>query len=207
MPVLASHTLTHQWTRELRRRQAGPLMAVDLRLDDDEPVTVGHYAGTPRRLTAAQAAAEIRQLDDPRGHEVFVPRAITAKEVRRVRAVRQGIGWRYLPDAHGQRPCACPRCLGRGDYGAARIRARYDPDPPGPTKPQLMAALRAAETSDQITEALWALGGRRRGGAEELEHLVDHPDPEVRDTLADLLQNYRGRAARELLTRLGRHGR
>ena len=76
-----------------------------LRLSDHEPVTVGRYGGPPRAVTAAQAVAVVRELADPRGYEVFVPRAVTCAEVRRVRDVPRGIGWRYLPGAHGRRPC------------------------------------------------------------------------------------------------------
>ncbi|MFB9360601.1 HEAT repeat domain-containing protein [Actinoplanes nipponensis] len=198
MPVLPSFTLTHQWVRELRRWHPGVLAAVQLRLPGDEPVTVGRYGVPPQRLTAARAAALVRELADPRGYEVFVPRAVTAAEIRHVRSIPQGVGWRYLPGAHGTRPCACPRCLAAGTPGAAKIRRRFSPDGPAPTKPELMAALRAATTSEEIIEALWMLGGRRRGGAEELAYLAVHPDPEVREALAELLGNYRGRAAREL---------
>src|SRR5215207_5401957 len=94
MPVLPSFTLTYQWVRELRRWHPGVPVAVQLRLPDDEPVTVGRYGAPPREVTAGQAVAAVRELDDPRGYEVFVPRAITAAEVRRVRDVSQGVGWR-----------------------------------------------------------------------------------------------------------------
>lgn len=203
MPVLASFTLTYQWVRELRRWHPGVLAAVHLRVPDDEPVTVGRYNAAPQRLTAAQAAGVVRDLADPRGYEIFVPRAVTAAEIRRVRDIPQGVGWRYLPSAHGRRPCACPACLTSGTPGAAKIRRRFPVNGPVPTKPELMAALRAATTPEEIVDALWMLGGRSRGGAEELEYLADHPDPEVREVLADLLENYRGRAARALRERLG----
>jgi hypothetical protein len=202
MPVLASFTLTHQWVREVRRWHPGVLVAVHLRIPDDEEVTVGRYNAEPQRVTAARAAAVVRELPDPRGYEVFVPRAVTPAEVRHVRTIPQGIGWRYLPGAHGTRPCACPRCLAPGTPGAGKVRRRFDLDGPTPTKPELMAALRAATTAEQIVDALWMLGGRSRGGAEELAYLADHPDPEVRETLSDVLENYRGRAARDLRDRL-----
>jgi hypothetical protein len=202
MPVLASFTLTHQWVRELRRWHPGVLVAVHVRLPDDTQVTVGKYSAGPARLSAAQAGELVRALPDPRGYEVFVPRAISAHEVHRVRRVPQGIGWRYLPGAHGRAPCACPVCLTPGTPGAAKIRRRFSQDRPRATKPELMAALRAATTSEQIIEALWGLSGRRRGGSAELEYLADHPDPEVRETLADTLEFYRGPAARALRDRL-----
>ena len=122
MPVLSSFTQTYQWMRELRRWHPGVLVGVQLRLPDDEPVTVGRYGGPVQAVTAANAVAVVRDLDDPRGYEVFVPRLVTRAEVRRVRDVPQGIGWRYVPDAHTRRPCPCPYCLSRGGYKVARLR-------------------------------------------------------------------------------------
>jgi hypothetical protein len=202
MPVLASFTLTYQWVRELRRWHPGVLVAVHLRLPDEEPVTVGRYGAAPREVTAAQAVATVRALDDPRGYEVFVPRAIMAGEVRRIRDVPQGVGWRYLPGAHGRRPCVCPVCVSRGGYKAARLRDRFPYDAPPRPKIELMATLRLASTADEIIDVLGELGRGRRGGAEELAYLVDHPDPDVRDTLESVLRVYRGREARRLRERL-----
>ncbi len=198
MPVLPSFMLTYQWVRELRRWHPGVLVAVQLRLPDDQPVTVGRYGTQPVTVTAARAVAAVRELDDPRGYEVFVPRAITAAEVRRVRDVPQGVGWRYLPAAHGRRPCTCPVCLPRGGYGAARLRRRFRYEQPPRPKSELMMQLATADTADEIIDVLGELGRGRRGGAEELTYLADHPDPHVRDTLDSVLRAYRGRQARRL---------
>ncbi|GIH14947.1 HEAT repeat domain-containing protein [Rugosimonospora africana] len=206
MPVLPSFTLTYQWVRELRRWHPGVLVAVHLRLPDDQPVGVGRYGDTPREVTAAQAVAVVRGLEDPRGYEVFVPRAITTAEVRRVREVPQGVGWRYLPGAHGRRPCPCPACLSRGGYKVSRLRQRFPYDEPPRPKSELMARLRTATTADEIIDVLCALGRRRRGGAEELAYLADHPDQDVRDTLESILGAYRGREARRLRERLQVNG-
>jgi hypothetical protein len=202
MPVLPSYTLSYQWARELRRGGQRAVVAVHFRIRDDEPVTVGHYGREPRRTSAAEAIAVIRAIDDPRGYEIFLPRAVTPTELHRVRGVSRMTGWRYRPDAHGTRPCTCPVCLLPGEYGAADLRARFPVERPSRGKPELMAALRAADTPDSIVEALWELCGRRWGGAEELAYLVDHPDTEVRTTLATTLLGYRGRAAQDLLQRL-----
>lgn len=142
MPVLPSYPLTCQWVRELRRWQPGVLVAVQLRLPDAEPVTVGRYGSPPRQVTAAQAVAAVRELDDPRGYEVFVPRRITGGEVRRIRDVPQGVGWRYLPQAHGRRPCGC--CAQRGGYKGAELRRWFPHDGPPRPKNELMASLRDA---------------------------------------------------------------
>ena len=202
MPVLPSFTLTYQWVRELRRWKQSTLVGVQVRIPDDEPVTVGRYGQEPTRVSAAEAAAPIRALADPRGYEVFVPRPVAAAEVRRVRRVPQGIGWRYKPNAHGLRPCTCPACVQPGTPGAAQLRRRFPYEDAPRTKPAIMADLRAATTSDDIEYALYELGMRRRGGAEELAFLADHPDPEVREALVQTLARYRGRAARELLERV-----
>lgn len=206
MPVLSSFTLTHQWAREVRRWHPGPVMAVDVRVGDDELVWVGHYGEHPVAVTAAEAVGRIRSQRDPRGFEVFLPRAVGVGEIRRVRRIPQQVGWRYAPGSHGRRPCACPGCLSPGTYGAAAVRRRFPLDPPRRTKPELMAALRAAVSPQDIVDALWDLSGRSRGGAEELAYLAEHPDPQVRETLAEILRDYRGRAARDLRHRLAPGG-
>ena len=119
---------SHQWLRELRRRSSSPLVAVDFVIDDDELVLVGHYAKPHHEMSAAEASGLIMHAEDPRGYEVIVPRKITAAEIARVRAVRQVVGWRYRPESHGRRPCPCPACLARGEYGAAKLREQYPDD-------------------------------------------------------------------------------
>jgi hypothetical protein len=202
MAVLPSFTLTHQWVRELRRRLPGVLVAVDIAADPALPVEVGHYGRPRTAMTAASASGLLRSLNDPRGYEIIVPAALPPAAVLRVRPVPQGIGWRYLPGAHGRRPCACPVCLAPGTPGSAKVRRRFTVDRPGPTKPQLMSSLRQAETSEDIISALWGLAGRSRGGASELAYLAGHPDPEVREELYCTLQRYRGRDAAALRARL-----
>jgi hypothetical protein len=85
-----------------------------------------------------------------------------------------------------------------------RLRRRFPfKEPPRP-KSELMTRLRAATTTDEIVDVLYALAQGRRGGAEELAYLADHPHPHVRDSLEIALQAYRGREARRLRERLVR---
>ena len=86
----------------------------------------------------------------------------------------------------------------------ARLRRRFPYDEPPRPKSELMARLRAAVTADEIIDVLCDLGRARRGGAEELAYLADHPDPHVRDTLEGVLGAYRGHQARRLRERLQR---
>ncbi|WP_370949931.1 hypothetical protein AB5J62_20650 [Amycolatopsis sp. cg5] len=126
VPMLRSYSLTHQWLRELRRWSGQrEYVAIDFRVPDEEMVAVGHYGRARREVTAAAAVELVRELADPLGFEVVVPRAVSRREVHRIRHVKQVCGWRYAPGQHGVRPCPCPVCLPIGAYGSASIRARY----------------------------------------------------------------------------------
>ncbi|MFL1378547.1 MULTISPECIES: hypothetical protein [unclassified Nocardiopsis] len=104
-PVLPCYTLTHQWLRELAREDDHRrFVAVHIRLDDDQPVTVGHHASRPLRVTAGEAVRIVRALPDPRGWEVFVPRTVTVREIHRVRGVAPDAG--RHPEGAFDCPCA-----------------------------------------------------------------------------------------------------
>ena len=201
MPVLPSYVLTHQWGRELRRRGYRSTVAVHFRVPDDEQVWVGHYNREPVSVTAAEAAGIVLAAEDPRGYEVFVPRRIAPRDIHRLRPVNPVAGWRYVPGAHGRRPCACPACLPSGSYNAARIRAKYG-DGPFAGKDECVAALAAAVTDEEVVTALWMFTERRWRGVAELVLLADHGSVPVRTALASVLRYFRGPAARELLVRL-----
>jgi hypothetical protein len=81
LPILPSYMISHQWLRELRRSGQRTFVAVDFRIPDDEPVSVGHYGGPALDMTAAQAVAVVRERDDLQGYEVVVPRAIARSEL------------------------------------------------------------------------------------------------------------------------------
>jgi hypothetical protein len=119
---------------------------------------------------------------------VFVPRAIRPREVHRVRSAPQVAGWRYLPDAHGTRPCTCFGCRIRGGYGARRLRERMPHPLDGPPPPPrvLLTRLAAAGTPGDpavLRETLHWFGMRRRGPLPQLAPLATHPDPGVREDL------------------------
>ncbi|MEV6558093.1 HEAT repeat domain-containing protein [Nocardia sp. NPDC051756] len=202
MPVLPSYVLSHQWLRELRRGGQRLIVAVHFRVPDDELVRVGHYSNAGAELTAAEAVSMILHAEDPRGYQIVVPRSIAPAELHQVRHVRQVTGWRYQPNAHGRRPCACPACLGRGEFKAAVLRRRFDTDPPDLTKPQLLEQLRNANDDDDVILVLYGLGRRSRGDVTDVARFVDHANPEVRYALAWALHRYRGTEARRLLARL-----
>ncbi|MBD8000051.1 HEAT repeat domain-containing protein [Oerskovia gallyi] len=206
-PVQRDHVATHQWARELVRTHGRRrVVAVQVCLPDVEPVTIGRFDGVATASTAADAVARIGELIDPRGWEVFLPRAISVAEVRHVRELRRPVGWRHVPDAHGTAPCTCRGCRVPGTFGAARLLERR-PDPvdgPGPGVPVLLARLESVDSSDvtAILDVLDGFGGRRRGPVERLAHLAEHPDPQVRAALVWTVAGWSTPGARPLVERL-----
>ena len=124
MPVVLNFVVGHQWLRELKRRNAGPILGVYFRIPDEESVWVGHYHGRHQRMTAAQAAAFVMRAAEPLGFQVIIPRIIGRQELHKIRTLPQVVGWRYFPGAHGKPPCGCDYCQ-RAEYGARQVRIAW----------------------------------------------------------------------------------
>ncbi|MGL4423322.1 MAG: hypothetical protein ACRCZF_21875 [Gemmataceae bacterium] len=124
VPLTRNFYVSHQWLRELKRRNQGSIAGVYFRVPDDEQVWVGHYSQAHRWLSAAEAVAEFAAAEDAQGWEVVIPRRIEAAELHRVRELPQVVGWRFSTEAKGKPPfCTCKYCT-RGEYGAQRLRER-----------------------------------------------------------------------------------
>lgn len=125
-PVLESHTLTHQWTREISKWRRQPLIGVYFRIPDGEPVRCGLLnKSATRQVTAAEAVAIIRAHEDATGFEVMLDRPVRANEIKRIAPIRNVIGWRHFPGAHGRAPCACEFCQ-KSQPNSRRILARAE---------------------------------------------------------------------------------
>jgi hypothetical protein len=120
-----SFQITHQWMRELRRRQGISLLAARIRIADDELVLLGRYNEKHLRCTAAEAVGIARSHQDPIGLEIIILRPIKAREIESYYRPPKVVGWRYYPGARGRRPCGCPYCQ-RGEPYGRRIRDEYD---------------------------------------------------------------------------------
>ena len=128
MPMLPNFLATHQWLRELKRRGQRTIVAVDFRLSPGEPIWVGHYGRPHEEMSLGRAIGMLMKVSDALGFEVIVPRSIRRGEIVRVRSLRQVLGWRYFPDAHGKRPnCACRIYIPMGTIKSRRLRYRLDP--------------------------------------------------------------------------------
>jgi hypothetical protein len=122
VPVVPSFQSTFQWLRELKRQRYGRACGIQFRIDDAETVFVGHYGQSPQAMTATQSVAFFLRSDDPRGLQVIVPRAISAREIMAVRPVRQVVGWRFYPAAKGRSPL----WPAKGSINASRLRRRIE---------------------------------------------------------------------------------
>lgn len=124
VPVTRNFYVSHQWLRELKRRNQGAISGVYFRVPDGEQVWVGHYRQRHRWLSAAEAVGEFDAAEDAQGWEVVIPRRIDADEVHRIRQLPQVVGWRFSPESKGKPPfCTCKFCT-RGEYGSRRLRER-----------------------------------------------------------------------------------
>jgi hypothetical protein len=124
VPVVRNFFVSHQWLRELKRRNAGAIVGVYFRVSDTEPVFVGHYGRHHQQMSAAEAVAGFDSAAAAQGWEVIIPRRIAPAEIHRIRSLPQVVGWRYYPTAKGKKPfCTCKFCT-RGEYGARKLRQR-----------------------------------------------------------------------------------
>jgi hypothetical protein len=124
VPITRNFYISHQWLRELKRRNRGPIAGVYFRIPDSQIVWIGHYGRAHQTMTAAQAAAEFMSAESREGWEVIIPRRIDPDEIYRTRSLPQVLGWLYFPRAKGTPPfCTCKFCT-RGNYGARKLRER-----------------------------------------------------------------------------------
>ena len=78
VPVARNFYASHQWLRELKRRNQGPIAGIYFRVPDEQQVWIGHYGQPHRLVAAAEAVAQFLKADDAAGWEVIVPRRIEA---------------------------------------------------------------------------------------------------------------------------------
>jgi len=123
MPVLTNFFVTHQWLRELKRNGARTFVGVYFKLYSDVMVFAGKYGQDHRQITLGDAISEIMSLDDPLGYELIIDRKVTPKEIVQIKHLPQTLGWRYMPDSHGTRPCYCEFCL-KGAIKGKRTKKR-----------------------------------------------------------------------------------
>lgn len=125
MPVISNFILTHQWVRELKRQGFRTAVGVYFRIPKEQLVLAGQYNATKVACSATEAAARFL-ADQTLGFETIIPRSIQPREVHAIRALPQGLGWRYFPGAHEKGIfCGCEYCM-KGEYKSKSIRERWE---------------------------------------------------------------------------------
>lgn len=120
-PVCGDYYRTHQWLRELKRTGVKSIHAIQFSLPPTRLVWVGRYNQEHVKTTAAEAASLFEAHHDGLGLEVVVPVSVPPSAITRVYRPRQTVGWRFFPEAKGNKPfCGCKYC-NRGEINAYRV--------------------------------------------------------------------------------------
>jgi hypothetical protein len=122
MPVLPNYYISHQWLRELKRNGQRTYVAVYFRVSDQEIVSFGRYNQKHAQIPLSEAIQQLMTIADPLGYEMILSRTVRPQEIQRVRHIRQVMGWRYMPHAHGKPFCRCSYCIGRGQIKGRGVR-------------------------------------------------------------------------------------
>src|SRR5882762_6662817 len=121
LPVTRKFAVTHQWSRELKRRGVRSFVCVQFRVPNDELVSVGMYNSEKLSMTAAEAVLTVEEHTAPMGLEVILPRRVLPKEIVRMYPAPRLVGWRYYPAAKGRPPFCCCWYCNRGEIRAQRL--------------------------------------------------------------------------------------
>jgi hypothetical protein len=126
-PVLNNYYYSHQWLRELKRKGIKEILAVHIRIPDNEKVWVGYFGSEHRNVEANRAIRIILETEKKDGFEVIIPRKVNKNEIISVYKPSQIVGWRYYPNSHGKKPCGCPYCQ-KGQIKNKKLRERHEKD-------------------------------------------------------------------------------
>lgn len=202
MPHLKDFLISHQWARELKRSNIKNFAAIDFRIPSEEEVWFGKYNSQHKKMKLGEAVSILMDTDptDALGYEFFIDRKIASKEIVHVRPIAKPMGWRYLPKAHGTKPCPCPMCIQAGGFKTGKLKEVYRPSI------SRMEAKRIIETSEDESElwkAVLRLQGKwKRESPAFLERLLNCEDEYLLCDLVKLLSEFRHPLALDYLTQL-----
>ena len=201
LPVTPDFMATHQWARELKRWRIKTPAAVYFRMPGVTPVLAGRYNEAHQEVSLATAIAAYLRLKQSAGYEIIFRDSIPRSRVIRIKALRRPVGWRFHPGAKGERPPS-PYWT-RGQYGAAKVRARLEPIRRVPMFQELKRIIETSRDREALSEALCDLASkRRRASCAFLEPLLNHPDAEVLLDLLSALKSFEDPLAADFMRRL-----
>ena len=199
MPVMQSFYLSHQWLRELKRRGVKTFVGVYFKVDNKTKVFAGRYNLGHEYIELGKAIKEIQSLKDPLGYEIIIDRKIEAKEIDKIRNLPQNVGWRYMPNSNGQKPCSCDYCI-RRTIKASRIREKYEPKEDVLSYSELLKRLKAEEDIHEMEELLAGVRAKtRKGDPNELLFILDKNSISLDQEIALTLGVFRHKNTRPIL--------
>lgn len=205
LPVLPQFYVSHQWLRELKRRNIRTVVGVYFKLPASQIVFAGKYNGAHKEQKLSDAIKEMKSLDDPLGYELIVPRKIKSSEIHKIKNLPQNAGWRYYPGSNGKRPCSCPYCC-TGDIKGKRLREKNNEPEKRIGYHEILEVIRTSGNEDEILTYLCHLRSRRiKSDPKVLEFLLESESKYIIQYVAAALRAFRHKNSRLMLTRLLSH--
>ncbi len=203
MPHLNNFLISHQWARELKRSGIKNFMAVDFKLPDNEMVWFGKYSDQHKKLPLNQAMSLFLKEPDPLGFEFCLERKVTPKEIAKTRHIPKPMGWRYIPHAHGTKPCPCPMCLQKGGYKTQTLKENESWKM---SRNEAKEIIKNSKDENQIWDAVQRLKGKwKKFSPEYLEHLMTSNDEYMLYDLILLLIEHKHPKTIEYMNQLTQH--
>lgn len=144
VPVTRNFYMSHQWLREMKRRNLGPLVGVYFRIPDRERVWLGHYGRRHRWMSATEAAGVFARAEDSQGWEVVIPPRSSRRSCTASDRSRRWLGGasRHSPRASGRTaPAGSARAGSTARGGFANDWARRPAECAAVEGPQRAACL------------------------------------------------------------------
>lgn len=164
MPLSSGFSISHQWVRELKRSGGRNFSAIHFRLPSSTMIWYGHYNFEHFNLPLGEAIHDFLTIDDQLGYQFYFDHKIDADSIDRVESIPKPVGWRFSPTAHGRKPCFCPVCSRRGEYGQSkRVKAwRKENEDPEYSIEEARNIILNSRSMDQVYSALYSFMGKTR---------------------------------------------
>jgi hypothetical protein len=94
MPAARRFFVSYQWLGELKELGHVQVAGLYFHISGSEPVWVGHYRRSHRRMMAAEATELFLREKRPEGFEVIIPRKIKPEEIYRIHHLAQVLPWK-----------------------------------------------------------------------------------------------------------------
>jgi hypothetical protein len=205
MPVSKNYYMSHQWARELKRSGIKCFSAIYFKIPDETMVWHGHYNQKHENERLSIALGKYLKEPDQLGYEFYVVGRIDVKCITKVVPINNILGWRYYPGAHDRKPCGCPACLSRGEYGSSRRRKKWKEENEK-DRFTITEARQIIKNSNDIDDIYYAIGALSRKKRNEdpryMFRVFDIDDDIIKYDGVKLLAKYRHPAAKMKLMEL-----